>query len=1381
MNGTLVYKLEGLSPSKRALLEKRYGRTLPKPENPFNITGRPDTSVAPLSFSQEGLLFMEQLDPGTARYNISDAIRVKGKFNAALIQTTLDEIVARHDALRTVFTNTDGIWRQAIRSTAPATFRQVDLGSVKADDREPRALELIQEEADKPMDLYEGPLFSALLVKVGELDSVLLIKMHHIIGDGWSLGLFWNEFANIYSAFVEGKTPCLPKLSIQFGDYASWSREYLNREIDRQTHYWTEQLRGAPTLLELPTDRPRPAVQTANGGQEIVTFSPDLLRGLNDLSKSEGSTLYMTLLAGFNALLARYTGAKDLIVGTPIAGRNRTETEDLIGFFVNTLVLRNDLSGDSSFREMLGRVRTTVLDAFSHQELPFEKLVAAVRPDRSLSYNPIYQVAFALQDVGGSKISIPNGNVEPVKVRLSTSKFDLFLSARQTADGLEITVEYNSDLFDQTTIQRFISHYQHLLESAVGDPTARLSELSIMSEAERYQILADWNDTKTPFPDEAVHQLFEARVCKSPDEIALVSDHLEWTYAQLSEWSNRMANYLRNTGAGVDQRIGICMDRSPDMIAAIIGVLKCGASYVPIDPANPPSRLEQIIEDGDLSLILTSSQHKASFKKTRIPIVDLDDEHRAIQRFDSTPISEHRGPEDVACVLFTSGSTGKPKGALIPHRAIIRLVINTNYIQLHENDRVAHISNVAFDAALFEIWGALLNGGRIVILSKDVVLSPKDFASQLKATGVTAMFLTTLLFNLIARETPEAFASVETVLTGGEAIDPAAARGVLSSSPPKRLLNVYGPTESTTFTTWKEIFTVASDARTIPIGRPISNTMVLLLDETLNPVPIGVVGEVFIGGAGLANGYLNRPELNEERFIDVPAHKISVSAGDETPVRLYRTGDLARYMPTGDIEFIGRRDHQVKIRGYRIELGEIESVIDSHPNIAEAVVLSVRDENDHRTVAFYSLQPDSQIRYEDLREYVRERLPNYMVPTSWVCLERFALNGNGKIDRQLLESKARLLPTEPADECVTNATDELEVKLTWIWQKVLGLSTVGVKDNFFDIGGHSLAAVRVFSDIERFLGCRLPLATLFQAPTIAQLSKLIRDGGWQSSWSSLVPVRTTGTKPPFFCVHAVGGNILEYNDLAGHLSPDQPFYGLQSIGLDGRSEPLTDIRSMAAAYISEIREVQPHGPYYLGGRSFGGSVAFEIAGQLRDDGEDIAMLAIFDSYPKGWLKLYTPDEARDYRRRFLRLRLKRHLQIWLRLGMLDKLRYAAIKIGYKSRKITNWTSQTFRKVEPASASVQSVLRNIEEINYSAFIGYVPKVYEGKVTFFCADEEVCPEENLTGWRRLAAGGVDVIHVPGDHQTMIKEPHVAKLALSLEEAIQKGAGETSGDQL
>ena len=1376
---SLLDRLEDLSPLKRALVEKRFGRSLTTQANPFTIGRRSDRSSAPLALNQDGLLFMEQLDPGTARYSVCDAIRVRGSFKKELVQDALDVIVGRHDALRTVFVNEGEEWKQVIGPPTPAQLETISLIEGPKEEREKVALDLVRSEAYRPMDIFTGPLFSALLVQLGDDDSIFFIKMHHIISDGWSLGVFWEEFAPLYAALEKGVTPTLPDLPIQYGDFAVWSREYLAPKIAQQSEYWTRQLAGAPALLELPTDRPRPAVQSSNGAKEVVHFSNELLQSLDSFCKAEGSTLYMTLLAGFNALLARYTGAHDLVVGTPIAGRNRTETEDLIGFFVNTLALRNDLSGDPTFREILGRVRTTVLEAFSNQELPFERVVAALKPQRSLSYHPIYQVAFALQNAADSAISLQNAKAEPVELGLTTSKFDLFLYASEAPDGFDVGVEYNTDLFDRETIQRLVSHYGNLLKAAVCDADRRLSDLPILSENERHQILVEWNDTSAPYPLEPVHRLFEAKAAEMPEQTAIIAGDVVLTYSQLSEWSNKIASFLRGAGAKPGQRIGICLNRSTEMIAATIAILKCGAAYVPMDPANPASRLQQVIEDSELSIILTNSAHRDSFSESGALIVDVDNDRAMIDQCSGDLVSADLGPGDIAYVMYTSGSTGKPKGALVPHRAINRLVLNTDYVKLSQNDRIAHVSNVAFDAATFEIWGALLNGGCIVIFDKDLVLSPADFAAGLKDADITAMFLTTSLFNLITREVPDAFASVGTLLTGGEAFDPASAHNVFTSGPPRRLVNVYGPTESTTFATWRELSHPPTEGRSVPIGKPIANTTVFVLDDAFNPVPVGVVGEIFIGGDGLADGYLNRPELNRERFVDVPSEKVAISPRNGSTTRLYRTGDLAKFLPDGDIEYIGRKDNQVKLRGFRIELGEVEAVISSYPDVFEAVVLAIRDDVDHRMVAFYVPVENKKVDLDALRGYVREKLPSYMVPASWIPMQEFTLNGNGKIDRRLLEAKAKPLAAEaalPSDD----RSDELVVKLTWIWQKVLGIKSISPNDNFFDIGGHSLAAVRVFSEIEKTLGCRLQLATLFQAPTIAQLSELIRAGGWQSTWESLVPIRPNGSKTPFFCVHAVGGNILEYNGLANHLSADQPYYGLQSVGLDGRSAPLTDIGEMAAAYIKEIRTVQPHGPYYLGGRSFGGTVAYEMARQLRDEGEEIALLAMFDSYPRGWRKLYPPDVAKAYSRKFLKLRLERHLRIWLRLGTLEKVGYAWSKVGYKSKKLKSLAWRIIQRVRPSSDSVGSMIRNIEEINYTALRSYTPGIYEGKVTFFCADEEVCPEENIIGWQRLARGGVDVVNVPGDHQTRIKEPHVAALAEKLEMVLSNRGTEATGEK-
>jgi amino acid adenylation domain-containing protein len=1362
---SLADRLEGLSPLKRALVEKRLGRSIPKPANPFSIGKRAEASWAPLALNQDGLLFMEHLDPGTARYNVSDAIRVRGVLNREFVQAALDKIAERHESLRTVFANVDGVWKQIIKPQTGVLLRTFSLDDGSINDKERSAFGLTQQEADVPMDINSGPLFSALLVSLGDEDHIFSIKMHHIISDGWSLGVFWKEFVAIYAALVNETEPSLADLPIQFGDFSLWSREYLAPKIERQVDYWHKQLKGAPALLELPTDRPRPAVQTSSGAQEVVHFSMDLLHKLEAFCKLEGSTLYMTLLTGFKALLARYTGARDLVIGTPIAGRSRTETENLIGYFVNTLVLRSDLSGDPSFREMLARIRTTVLDGFSNQELPFDKIVADLQPERSLSYNPIYQVAFALQESPGSSIVIPGATVEPIKLGLTASKFDLFLSVREAGDGFDVSVEYNTDLFDKETILRLISHYGNLLEAVVADPELALSEIPILSEAERKRLLVEWNDTSIDYPQEPIHHLFEARAAEVPDQTAVLSRDRNLTYAELDHWSNKIGNFLLSAGARPGSRIGICLNRSADMIAVSLGILKCGAAYVPIDPANPVSRLNQVIEDSELSIIFTGSKDKDKFVGSAATIVDIDLERERIESCSSDFISKPHAVDDTAYVMYTSGSTGTPKGAMVPHQAICRLVLNTDYVTLGRNDRIAHLSNVAFDAATFEIWGALLNGASIVIFDQDLVLSPKNFASELKTAGISVMFITTALFNLVAREAPDAFANIETLMVGGEAFDPASALPVLESGPPKRLLNVYGPTESTTFTTWKEISPFTLDGRNVPIGKPIANTKVFILDDAFSPVPVGVTGEIFIGGDGLASGYLKRPELTRERFVDVSGKKVLVAEEDTPAARLYRTGDLAKYLPNGDIEYIGRKDNQVKIRGFRIELGEIEAAINTHPAVFEAVVLAMRDDVDHRMVAFYVPTQGTKVDSNALREYVRDRLPNYMVPGSWLQLSEFPINGNGKIDRKELEKKAThdehavgVGPVAP--------TEELEVKLAWIWQKVLGLKSVGIHENFFDLGGHSLAAVRVFSEIENTLGCRLQLATLFQAPTISELSEVIRAGGWESTWQSLVPIRPNGTKPPFFCVHAVGGNILEYNELVGHLSADQPYYGLQSVGLDGRSSPLTDIRSMAAAYLSEIKSVQPNGPYYLGGRSFGGTVAYEMARQLKSEGEEVALLAIFDSYPKGWQKLYPVEVARSYSRRFLRLRLERHLRVWMRLGTIEKIRYASSKIGYKSKKFKNVLWRIVQKVRPPADTIGSMIRNIEEVNYTALRSYVPDVYEGKVTFFCADEEVCPEENLTGWQRLARGGVDVVNVPGDHQTMIKEPHVGVLAEKLE---------------
>ncbi|HSK73831.1 MAG TPA: condensation domain-containing protein, partial [Pyrinomonadaceae bacterium] len=802
MNGVLTERLESLSPAKRALLEIKLKEKSGAPKSSFSIPKRKNSAIAPLSFNQESLLFMEQLNPNTATYNLYEAVRLTGNLNLEALQQTLDSIAARHESLRTTFREINNQSYQIIVPPKSVPIQIIDLSQTPFENREREAFEIMTAEVNRPMDLQSGSLIKVTLVKVSEQENFLLVLMHHIISDGWSVGVFWKEFASFYKSFSEGKTPELPKLPIQFGDYAAWSREQLERDLERQTEYWKNQLQAAPALLELPTDRPRPVVQSFRGAQEISVFPIKIRDGLKKISQQENATLFMTLLAAFNVLLARYTGQEDLIVGSPIAGRNKTEAENLIGFFVNTLALRGDLSGNPTFRELLYRIKNTTLEAFSHQELPFEKVVAAVQPERSLSYNPIFQVAFALQGNSESSLKLPELEAQPIKLGSVTAKFDLFLSARETADGLAVTIEYSTDLFDSTTIQRLMSHYQNLLEALVADPNRRVSELQFLSETELHQLLVDWNRTTTVYPNQSLNELFEIQAERSPEQIAVISPEANLTYKQLNQKANQIAHYLRKLGAQPNAAIGIFMERSALMTTGILGIVKSGGAYLPMDSSYPQTRLDYMLRDADVKVILTTSERLKHLPETEAKIICLDTDWETISAESVENPENVNQPTDLAYVIYTSGSTGQPKGTLIPHCAVNRLVFNTNYVQIDSTDCIAHISNVSFDAATFELWGALLHGARLVVLNKDLVLSPKEFVSELKAQRISAMFLTTALFNLLARDYTDAFQTLKTVMFGGEACDPAAVRKVLENGAPERLLHVYGPTETTTFATW---------------------------------------------------------------------------------------------------------------------------------------------------------------------------------------------------------------------------------------------------------------------------------------------------------------------------------------------------------------------------------------------------------------------------------------------------------------------------------------------------------------------------------------------------------------------------------------------------
>jgi amino acid adenylation domain-containing protein len=1053
--------------------------------------------VFPLSFAQQRLWFLDQISPGNAFYNIHDAVYFDELLDAQALKQSISEIVSRHEILRTTFASIDGQPVQVIASQLTTPFLFSDLSSLPEDEREAELLGISAEEARHPFDLSRGSLIRTHLLRLGSREHVLLLTMHHIISDGWSLEVLKKELRELYKAFSAGQPSPLAELPIQYADFAVWQKDWLRGEVlDEQLSYWKQQLAGAPAFLELHADRPRPPVQTFRGASQWVDLPRSLTESLKTIGQREGVTLFMTGLAAFKALLYRYTGQADIVVGSPIAGRNRAELDGMIGFFVNTLVLRTHLNGDLSFRELLKHVRETALGAYAHQDLPFEKLVEELHPKRDTSRNPLVQVMFDLQNTvfsadsdSGEEVSSEDAS-EQEYIERGTAKFDLSLALQESDRGLSAFVEYSTDLFDDKTITRMLCHFRHLLEGIARNPDQRLSRLPLLSREEERQLLVEWNDTGAARPDEScIHELFEAEAARSPEATAVTFKHEHLTYAELNRRANQLARRLRAMGVGEESLVGVCMERSVELVVSLLGVLKAGGAYVPLDPDYPGERLAFMIKDAGISCLLAQKRVAASLPTeaagASLLLVDADWENFIATERDENLRGVAATAANTAYVLYTSGSTGTPKGVSITHRAVNRLVRRTNYIELRPDDRIAQGSSFSFDAAAFEIWGALLNGAHLIVLNKDVLLAPQLLAREIVEAKISVLFLTTALFNQFADDIPGAFHSLRYLLFGGEAADTARVRRVLEESQLSgRLLNLYGPAENTTLATWHPLEAVPAEATSIPIGRPVANTQVYILDAELQPVPVGVAGEIYIGGDGLARGYPNRAELTAERFLPDPF-------GIEAGARLYRTGDLGRYLSTGQIEFLGRRDHQVKIRGFRVELGEIEAALKRYPGLKDAVVLMNESALDDKRLIAYLVAVDEDDRpvTGELRAFLRERLPTYMIPNVFVALDHLPLTANGKVDRKALPAPVSAEREE--DEQYAAPQTEMEHRVAAIWREVLGTARIGAHDNFFDLGGHSLLIVRVHNKLREMLHREIPIVELFRHPTVTTLSEYL--------------------------------------------------------------------------------------------------------------------------------------------------------------------------------------------------------------------------------------------------------------------------------------------------
>jgi amino acid adenylation domain-containing protein len=1114
------------------------GREEPPPIAPVPRGGR-----LPLSFAQERLWFLDCRSPGTPVYNIPLALDIGGPLDPASLEAALVGIVRRHEALRTVLpaTTAEGP-EQVVLPAAGCRLPRLDVTRLPVNRRGEEAERLAAAEARRPFDLAAGPLFRASLLELAAAASTLLLTVHHAVSDAWSTEILLRELAVLYRTARSNLAPELPELPIQYADFAVWQRRWLAEGAEAaQLAYWRGRLAGAPESFELPVDRPRRAVRSERGDTWTVPLPAPLASRLEQLARHHGATLFMTLFAGFLALLHRVSGAADIVVGWPIAGRTRRETENLIGFFVNTLVLRVDLGGDPPWSALLAQVRAATLEAFAHQDLPFQRLVEELRPGRSPHLNPLFQVLFGLQKVAAAAELAPGLPMAPRALGTGTARTDLTLRVDLLPAGGEMAFEYSTDLFDGATIARLAGHLQVLLAAAVEGPESRLSALPLLTAAERVHLVSSLNATARDFPRQVtIHDRFAAQVARSPEAIAVAMEEDRLTYGELDRQANRLAHLLRHAGTGPDVPVALCLPRSARLVVAMLAVLKAGGAYVPLDLTYPGERLAFMLADTGAPVLLTHGAVPLELAAAPVRRIDLARDAGPIAAASETAFASEAGADHLAYIIYTSGSTGRPKGVAVPHRAVLRLVTGTDYVSLGSDDRIVQISNTNFDAATFEIWGALLNGGCILGIDRPTSLDPARLAAALVDRQATVLFLTTALFNQVAGTVPGALASLDTVLFGGEAVDPGAVQRVLTAGGPRRLLHVYGPTESTTFATAFAVTRVPAEATTVPIGGPIANTTAYVCESNGEPAPLGVPGRLLIGGSGLARGYYGRPDLTSERFVP---NAFSVTPGE----RLYDTGDLVRRDAAGALEFLGRLDDQVKIRGFRIELGEIETILAAHPAVAQAVVV-VRRRGAERWLAAYATLRGAAETAElaaELRRFLRARLPEAMVPGAFVFLDALPLTLNGKVDRRALPEPgperarpqhASRPPSTPVEEIVAG-----------VWTEVLGVEQVAADDDFFSLGGHSLLATQVASRLRAGFPGEDLLRLLFEHPTVAELAARLTAGA-----------RRAGVEPPPLVALPRQGELplsfaQERLYFLSQLAPESPFYNLGKVlGLRGR-------------------------------------------------------------------------------------------------------------------------------------------------------------------------------------------------------------------------------------
>src|SRR5271155_2065113 len=1332
----------------------------------------------PLSFAQERIWFLHQFAVGSPVYNVPIAVRITGDLDAAALQNALRALVARHEALRTVVVSLDSAPAQAIQADKGVDLAIVDLtsdlSSLPQEEKQARLEREISGFCKQPFDLEHDLLLKPCLFKCSAQDHTLVLNLHHICADGPSMGILHQELVALYQSFCRGDEPELPELPIQYADFAIWQRKGFTRDaLGKQLSYWRTKLEGAPPYLELPPDSPRPAVQTYSGSRHFFQLPTALATRLRELSRRENVSLFMTLLAGFEALLQRYTAQEDIVIGTPVANRPRPEMEGLIGFFLNTLALRIDLSGDPSFRELLARVRQTALEGYGNYELPFEMLLKDLRPARDLSRSPVFQVMFTLQNAPTATIQLRGMQWVSRELDTGTSKFDLFMVLQEKGPELGGYVEYNTSLFELSTIQRMLSHLERLLEGACLDLNQKISLLPMLGAEERRQLIVDCNDTRASYPsDQCIHQLFEAQAERTPEKVAIICGNDCLNYRELNRRANQLAHKLKSMGVVRESFVGVLLDRSINMVVALLGILKAGGAWVPLDPAYPKDWLDFILEDSQASVVVTQKNLLANLPR-KITVLCMDRDWSEITREKDGNPDTMITSDNLAYVIYTSGSTGIPKGVLGLHRgAVNRFAWMWTQYPFTSGEVGCQKTSLNFVDSIWEIFGPLLQGVPNVIIPDELVKDPLELMRLLASERISRIVLVPSLLRVMldaysghqggrkkVRPHPKLW------ICSGEALEAALCRQFEEVFPESTLLNLYGSSEFAADVTYHPVGHLRGSS--VPIGKPIANTQVHLLDSHLQVVPLGVVGEIYVGGENLALGYHRRPQLTAEKFVPSPL--------PEFPAKLYRTGDRGRRRVDGVIEYLGRVDHQVKIRGFRIELGQIESTLIKHKAVDAAIVLlQSSDAGDKSLVAYLVAKPDKKLSEEELRTFLKQSLPEYMVPLHFVVLSNLPLMPNGKVNRGALPKPNQEVRVPGRAEPLA-PRNQTEAELAKIVHTVLGRGPVGVDENFFDLGFHSLLVSRLLLRGNRGFEKRLSLADIFRAPTVEQLARLVHDQGEDlpNHFKGVVPIRQSEGRPALFCVR--GG--ASFRPLANRLRADQPFLGLdlpQQV-LEQLPKPYR-IEDLASAFIQIMQAAQPQGPYCLTGLCVNGVIAYEMARQLEERGERVGMLALFDSQNPVCYWDY-----QDYRLRYFFEKAKFHVEKLTRVRVGDVPTYVRERWEGVERRVNAFKWRFFHgSRRPGSNGVPE---DLNPVVHPAAWEYRPKPYTGKMVLFqSTDWPNAPYWDYEqGWRNFALGGIQTYRMPGAHLEMFTEPNCRIVAEKLTMHLQEGTEDTASKPL